>query len=45
MPSKTKPLSPKELAKFEARRNLSAELLRAIREMKAGKVQVAHSPK
>ena len=44
MPSKTKPLSPKELAKYEATRNLGAELLQSIREMKAGKVQVAYSP-
>lgn len=44
MPLKTKPLSPKELAKFEASRDLGAELLQSIREMKAGKVQVAYSP-
>ena len=44
MPSKTKPLSPKELAKYEATRNLAAELLLSIREMKAGKVQIAYSP-
>lgn len=44
MPSKTKPLSAKELAKLEATRDLGAELLQSIREMKAGKVQVAYSP-
>ena len=44
MPSKTKPLTAKELAKFEAGRNLGAELLQSIREMKAGKVRVAYSP-
>ena len=44
MPSKTKPLSLKELAKFEASRDLGAELLQSIREMKAGKVRVAYSP-
>ena len=44
MPSKTKPLSSKELAKFEAGRDLGAELLQSIREMKAGKVRVAYSP-
>ena len=44
VPSKTKPLSPKELAKFEASRDLGAELLQSIREMKAGKVRVAYSP-
>lgn len=45
MPSKYKPLTPKEIAKVEARRNLGAELLRSIREMKAGNVQVAYKPK
>lgn len=44
MPSKTKPLSAKELATFEAGRDLGAELLQSIREMKAGKVRVVHSP-
>lgn len=44
MPSKTKPLSPKELAKFEDSRDLGAELLQSIREMKAGKVKVVYSP-
>lgn len=44
MPSKTKPLSPKELARFEADRDLGAELLESIREMKAGRVHVAYSP-
>jgi putative transcriptional regulator len=43
MPSKTKPVDRKELAKFEAGRNLGAELLQSIREMKAGKVHVVHS--
>jgi putative transcriptional regulator len=40
----TKPLPPKELAKFAAARDLGAELLQSIREMKAGKVRVACSP-
>ena len=44
MPSKTKPLSAKELARFEADRDLGAELLQSVREMKAGKVHVAYSP-
>ena len=43
MPSKTKPLSPKELAKFEASRDLGAELLQSIREMKAGKVRATEA--
>jgi putative transcriptional regulator len=44
VPSKTKPLSLKELARFEADRDLGAELLQSVREMKAGKVHVAYSP-
>jgi putative transcriptional regulator len=44
VPSKTKPLSLKELARFEADRDLGAELLQSVREMKAGKLHVAYSP-
>ena len=44
MPSKTKPLSKAELATYEAKRDLAAELLQAVREMKAGQVQVVTSP-
>ena len=44
MPSKSKPLSNAELAKFEATRDLAAELLQSVREMKAGHVQVVSSP-
>lgn len=44
MPSKTEPLPPKELAAYEASRDLGAELLQSIREMKAGKLSVVHSP-
>ena len=44
MPSKTKPLNRKELAAFEAKRDLAAELLQSIREMKAGKTHVVLSP-
>lgn len=44
MPSKTKPLSRKQLAAYEATRNLAADLLQSIREMKAGKTQVVYSP-
>lgn len=39
-----KPLSPKELAKFEAGRDLGAEILQSIREMKTDEVRVAYSP-
>ena len=41
--SKTKPLSAAELAKYEATRDLAADLLQSIREMKAGKVHVVYS--
>ena len=44
MPSMSKPLSRKELAAYEAKRDLAAELLQSIKEMKAGKVQVVLSP-
>lgn len=44
MPSKTKPLSRKQLAAYEATRNLTADLLQSIREMKAGKTRVVYSP-
>lgn len=41
---KTKPLTPKELAAFEATRDIGAELLQSIREMKAGNTCVVHRP-
>ncbi len=44
MPSKTKTLSKAELAAFEAKRDLAAELLQSVREMKAGQVSLAYSP-
>ena len=45
MPSKkTKPLADAELEAYEATRDLGAELLQSIREMKAGKGQVVFSP-
>lgn len=44
MPSKTKQLSSKQLAEYEATRDLGAELLQSIREMKAGKTTVVSSP-
>lgn len=44
MPSNHKPLSPRELAQFEASRDLGAELLESIVQMKAGQVRVAYSP-
>jgi putative transcriptional regulator len=44
VPSKSKPLGDAELAKYEATRDLAAELLQSVREMKAGRVQVVSSP-
>ena len=44
MPSKTKKLTQSELADYEAQRDLAAELLQSVREMKAGRVNVVSSP-
>ena len=44
MPLKSKPLSKAALAQYEAERDLAAELLQAVREMKAGKVEIVTSP-
>ena len=44
MPSKNKPLGKAELAAYEATRDLAAELLQSVRDMKAGHVQVVSSP-
>ena len=44
MASKTKPLGRKALAAYEAKRNLAADVLASIREMKAGKTRIVHTP-
>jgi putative transcriptional regulator len=44
VPSKTKPLSKAALAAYEAKRDLAADLLQSVREMKAGNVRVVFSP-
>lgn len=44
MPSKTKPLTSRQLSAYEANRDLAAELLQSVREMKAGLGKVVHSP-
>ena len=44
MPSKSKRLSEKELEAYEATRDLAAEVLQSIREMKAGKTSVVFTP-
>ncbi len=44
MPSKTKPLTKAQLAAYESKRDLAAELLQSVREMKSGQVHVVSSP-
>lgn len=44
MPLKSKPLAKAELAAYEAKRDLAAELLQSVREMKTGQVRVVSSP-
>ena len=44
MPSKTKPLAEKQLRTYEAKRDLAAELLESVRQMKSGKTSVVLSP-
>ena len=44
MPSKSKPLSKAQLAAYEVKRDLAAELLQSVREMKAGQTRVVSSP-
>lgn len=44
MPSKTKPLTKAELEAYEAQRDLAAELLQSVRQMRAGQVHVVSSP-
>ncbi len=44
MPSKSKRLTKADLAAYEARRDLAADLLQSVREMKAGQVHVVSSP-
>ena len=44
MLSKNSPLNHNELAAFQAKRDLAAELLQSTREMKSGKTHVVRSP-
>ena len=44
MPSKAKPLSDAQLRAYESKRDLAAELLESVQQMKAGKTKVVHSP-
>lgn len=40
MPSKSRKLAPNEIAAFEATRDIGAEILQSIKDMKAGKGKV-----
>ena len=44
MPSKSKPLTKAQLAAYEAKRDLAAELLQSVKEMRTGQTRVAFSP-
>ena len=44
MPSKSRRLTKSELAAYEAKRDLAADLLQSVRQMKAGHVHVVTSP-
>lgn len=44
MPSKSKPLNDAQLRVYESTRDLAAELLESVRQMKAGKTQLVASP-
>lgn len=44
MSSEAKPLAGAKLRAFEAKRDLAAELLESVKQMKAGKTHVVRSP-
>ena len=44
MSSKSKPLNAEELAAYESERDLAADLLQAVQEMRAGQLHVVTSP-
>ena len=44
MSLKTKPLTGTKLRAYEAKRDLAAELLESVRQMKVGKTQIVLSP-
>lgn len=44
MPSKVKPLTDVQIKAYESTRDLAAELLESVQEMKAGKTQLVISP-
>jgi putative transcriptional regulator len=44
VPSKTKTLTDPEISAYEAERDLGADILQAVLEMKAGQMRVVSSP-
>ena len=44
MPSKNRKLNDRQLRAYEAKRDLAAELLESVKQMKDGKTQVVLSP-
>jgi len=44
VPSKSKPLTEAQLRAYESKRDLAAELLESVQQMKAGKTHVISSP-
>lgn len=44
MPSKIKPFTDAQLRAYEAKRDLAADLLESVRQMKAGKTQIVAFP-
>lgn len=44
MPLKNKPLTSTDLHAYEAKRDLAADILQSVREMKAGQVHIVLSP-
>ncbi len=44
MSSKSKPIGKAELAAYDAKRDLAAELPQSVREMKAGRVRAVSTP-
>jgi putative transcriptional regulator len=42
--SKVKPLTATQVKVYESKRDVAAELLESVRQMKSGKTQVVHSP-
>lgn len=44
MPSKVKPLTNTQLRAYEAKRDLAADLLASVQQMKAGKTHVVSTP-